>query len=72
MNKRLELRFENEEGKLVTITLEQPIEPADPIAVEAAMDAVIASAAFTSSGGLFVGKRDARIVDRSVDVIFEA
>lgn len=72
MNKRLELRFENEEGKLVTITLDNPIEPADPIAVETAMDAVIASAAFTSSGGLFVAKRDARIVDRSVDVIFEA
>ncbi|WP_226035123.1 DUF2922 domain-containing protein [Aquibacillus saliphilus] len=64
--KTLELKFINETDKLVTITLDSPIEPADPVAVEQAMDEIIAQNAFYSSGGDLVSKKSARIVERNV------
>lgn len=66
MAKTIELQFLNEENKTVTISLENPIEPVDPAAVNAAMDAILAQGAFTSSGGDLVSKKGARVVDRSV------
>lgn len=64
--KTLELKFVNEQNKQVTVTLEQPIEPADPVVIEAAMDAIIAENVFFSAGGDLVGKHSARIVERNV------
>ena len=65
--KTLELKFENADGKIVTYSLEQPIEPVDPVAVAAAMDTIIAENAFTSSGGNLVAKKSARVVERNVE-----
>ncbi len=67
--KTIELKFENEEGKTVTISLDAPVEPVDPAAVNTAMDAVIAQNAFFSSGGDLVGKKSARVVERNVTEI---
>lgn len=67
--KRLELIFENEFGKNVTISLDEPIEPIDANAVNAAMDEVITQNVFTSSGGDLVHKKGARIVERNVTEI---
>ena len=67
--KRLELIFENEMGKNVTYSLDEPIEPADPVAVNAAMDTIIEQNTFTSSGGDIIKKKAARIVERTVDDI---
>ncbi|WP_054860209.1 DUF2922 family protein [Gracilibacillus sp. JCM 18860] len=68
--KTIELKFENEEGKTVTISLDAPVEPVDPAAVNTAMDAVIAQNAFFSSGGGdLVGKKSARVVERNVTEI---
>jgi len=67
--KTLELRFENEEGKNVTISLDSPIEPVDPAAIHAAMDEIIAQNAFDSSGGELVAKIGARVVERNVTII---
>ena len=67
--KTLELKFENTDGKIVTYSLEQPIEPVDPTAVAAAMDTIIAENAFTSSGGNLVAKKSARVVERNVEDI---
>nr|WP_221437333.1 DUF2922 domain-containing protein [Gracilibacillus halotolerans] len=69
MVKTLELRFENEEGKNVTISLDNPVEPVDPAEINAAMDEIIAQNAFDSSGGELVAKKDARVVERNVTVI---
>ncbi len=55
--------------KTVTISLDNPVEPADPTAVEAAMDDIIAQDAFFSSGGNLVSKKLARIVERNVEEI---
>ncbi|SDK14075.1 DUF2922 domain-containing protein [Sediminibacillus albus] len=64
--KKLELKFLNEENKTVTISLDEPVEPADAGAVDAAMDEIIAQNAFFSSGGDLVSKKSARIVERNV------
>ncbi|MBP2257735.1 DUF2922 domain-containing protein [Virgibacillus alimentarius] len=67
--KKLELKFENEDGKTVTYSLDKPVEPVDPEAVKSAMDEVIAQNAFTSSGGDLIAKHSARIVERNVEEI---
>lgn len=64
--KRLELLFENEEGRTVTFSLDEPVEPVDPEAVSAAMDEVLAQNVFESNGGELVKKKGARIVERYV------
>ncbi|MBA2174880.1 DUF2922 domain-containing protein [Halobacillus locisalis] len=64
--KKLELKFLNEDNKTVTISLDQPVEPADPALVNAAMDAIIQEDCFYSSGGNLVAKKEARIVERNV------
>lgn len=67
--KRLELKFTNFDGKTVTYSLDQPVEPVDTEAVNAAMDEIIAQNAFTSTGGDIVAKKSARVVDRTVEEI---
>ncbi|SDH95288.1 Protein of unknown function [Alteribacillus persepolensis] len=71
MSKRLELRFMNEDGKNVTISLDEPVEPVDETAIDSAMEAVILSNMFLSSGGDITEKRDARIVERTVNTVYE-
>jgi hypothetical protein len=66
MAKVLEMQFTNLEGKVAKITIENPIEPVDPAALSAAMDTIVASDIFTSSGGGFVAKHGARVVERNV------
>ena len=66
MAKKLEMKFENADGKMVTYTLDNPVEPVDSVAVNGAMDTIIAQNAFTSSGGDLIKKKSARIVERNV------
>ncbi|PAV31281.1 hypothetical protein CIL05_01100 [Virgibacillus profundi] len=67
--KKLELKFENYDGKTVTYSLDVPIEPVDPATVNAAMDEIIAQNAFTSSGGDLVAKKSARLVERIIEEV---
>jgi aromatic ring-opening dioxygenase catalytic subunit (LigB family) len=69
MAKKLQLQFYNEDNKTVTISLDDPVEPADAAAVSQAMDDIIAQNALFSSGGDLVAKKAARIVDRNVQEI---
>ena len=69
MAKQLQLQFENYDGKTVTYSLDNPVEPVDPEAVNTAMDEIIEQDVFTSSGGDLVGKRNARLVERTVEDI---
>lgn len=64
--KKLDLQFRNKEGNLVTLSVDHPVEPADPEAVNAAMDEIIEKNVFTSRGGELVSKHAARIVERTV------
>ncbi|WP_077623382.1 DUF2922 domain-containing protein [Sediminibacillus massiliensis] len=64
--KTLEMKFLNEAEKIVTVSLDNPVEPPDSGAIEAAMDTIIAENAFYSSGGNLISKKSARIVERNV------
>ncbi|MFD1738186.1 DUF2922 domain-containing protein [Bacillus salitolerans] len=69
MAKVLQLQFLNQEDKTVTLTIEDPIEPVDPAAVNAAMDVIIASNVFISSGGEYTSKKGARVVERNIEEV---
>lgn len=67
--KKLDLIFENELGKSVTYSIDNPVEPANVNDVNAAMDEIIAQDIFTTSGGSVVKKKGARIVERIVSEV---
>ncbi|MBB6454835.1 hypothetical protein HNQ94_003324 [Salirhabdus euzebyi] len=69
MSRRLELKFANTEGKIVTIALDEPVEPADALLINQAMDEIITQNVFTSAGGDIIEKKSARIVERNVSEI---
>lgn len=69
MAKQIEMQFLNEENRTVTISLDDPVEPVDPAAVNVVMDTIISENAFYSSGGSLVSKKGARIVERTVTEI---
>ncbi|PFA67293.1 hypothetical protein CN378_10620 [Bacillus sp. AFS015802] len=66
MAKVLELEFKTEAGKSAKLSINDPIEPIDTVAVKAAMDNLIATNVFASSTGSFVSVEGARIVERNV------
>jgi hypothetical protein len=66
MAKTLQLQFFNQENKTVTIAIDNPIEPVDPIALDAAMNNILSANVFVTAGGDLVSKKGARIVERNV------
>ncbi|MCA1029745.1 DUF2922 domain-containing protein [Bacillus timonensis] len=66
MAKTLEMQFQNQSGKVAKISIENPIEPVDPVALSAAMDTIVTQNVFTSPGGDLVSKHGARIIERNV------
>lgn len=67
--KTLELKFTNEEGRVVTLSLDDPIEPVNPETVRQVMEEIIETNAIFSTGGDLVEKHSARIVERHVEDI---
>ncbi|WP_249870778.1 DUF2922 domain-containing protein [Oceanobacillus saliphilus] len=67
--KKLEMKFTNQDGKIVTYTLDKPVEPVNIANVHAAMDEIITQNAFTTTGGDLVEKKSARLVERIVEDI---
>ena len=67
--KKIELFFENEEGKTVKYSLDKPVEPVNPTTINAAMDEIIAQNAFESTGGELVAKKSARLVENIIEEI---
>ncbi|KJS12618.1 MAG: hypothetical protein VR67_07630 [Peptococcaceae bacterium BRH_c8a] len=68
----LQMRFITQAGSRVTISLDNPKDTLTEAEVTAAMDQIIAANVFTASGGDLVGKDSAQIIDRTVNVIYEA
>ncbi|WP_456277525.1 DUF2922 domain-containing protein [Bacillus sp. AK128] len=66
MAKTLQLQFLNQENKTVTIGIDNPIEPVDPVALNATMDTILSANVFVTAGGELVSKKGARIVERNV------
>lgn len=72
MMKKIELLFENEEGRTVKYSLDKPVEPVNPASVQLAMDDIIAQNVFNTSGGDLVAKKGARVVETIVeDITFD-
>ncbi|PKR78455.1 DUF2922 domain-containing protein [Halalkalibacillus sediminis] len=69
MSRKLELKFKNTEGRIVTVSLDQPSEPVDPVAIKQAMDEIITYDVFESTGGSYAEVASARIVDHQVEEI---
>ncbi|GAF66286.1 DUF2922 domain-containing protein [Alkalihalobacillus trypoxylicola] len=69
MNKKLELLFENEAGRQVTISIDFPIEPVNPQDVLSSMLDMIQSNVITTADGGLKAIRGARLVDRQVETI---
>lgn len=72
MNKRLEMRFETEEGKSRVIGVDQPKLDLDPAVVQTAMEQIIAQDMFEMDGFKTFSKiKGARYVTRTVDDILD-
>lgn len=67
--KRIELFFENEDGKTVKYTLDKPNEPVNKETVKSVMDTIIAGNVFESTGGELVAKKSARIIENVIEEI---
>ncbi|WP_080872513.1 DUF2922 domain-containing protein [Oceanobacillus timonensis] len=67
--RKLELKFLNEEGRVVTYSLDNPVEPVDPETVQEAMDTILQENALYSTGGELTEIHSARVVERTVEDI---
>ncbi|MCL1631468.1 DUF2922 domain-containing protein [Sporolactobacillus sp. CPB3-1] len=67
--KTLSLVFLNTEGKSVTLSLNDPVEPADPAAIKDAMSAIITENVFQSTGGDLTAIKSARISENNTTPI---
>ncbi|NLC12243.1 MAG: DUF2922 domain-containing protein [Firmicutes bacterium] len=71
MSKTLRLIFQTSAGSTSSISLADPAEPVDPSAISDAMDTILNTGIFTSSGGDLVEKVKAEIVTREVETVAE-
>ncbi|HHX78120.1 MAG TPA: DUF2922 domain-containing protein [Firmicutes bacterium] len=69
MEKTLQLVFVNEEGRNVTFSLADPLEPVDAQEVENVMDLIIAKNIFFTAGGRITEKARAVLIAREVTTI---
>ena len=66
MAKSLELTFVTNMGKQARISIDNPKEPVDPVAVKLAMEEILAANILESSIGSFAEVKGARVVERNV------
>jgi len=66
MVKTLQLNFSTSTGKNVMLTVDEPRANLTAVAVEATMQAIIASGVFEVNGALLETAKGARIVERNV------
>ena len=67
--RKLELKFLNAEGKIVTYSVDHPTEPVDAGTIQEAMDTIVRENALYSTGGELMEIHSARIVERIVEEI---
>ncbi|WP_188205628.1 DUF2922 domain-containing protein [Alkalibacillus aidingensis] len=67
MSKRLEMKFRNEDGRLVTISMDDPKYPVDPEQVKQVMDKIVAEDVFTSNDQSITEISHAQVVERTVE-----
>lgn len=71
MEQTLRLIFRNAEGRQVTISISDPVDPLDSMEVNDVMDLIINTSIFNTSGGSITQKVRAEVVARDVTTILE-
>jgi hypothetical protein len=66
MAKTLELQFATEMGGTARLTIDNPKEPVNTVAVKDSMNKIITAGVFLSPTGNFVSIKGARVVERNV------
>lgn len=66
MTKSLELTFVTNMGKQARISIDNPKEPVDPVAVKLAMEEILAANIFQSANGALAEIKGARVVERNI------
>jgi hypothetical protein len=64
--KTIELHFIISEGKVRSLSVDNPKEPIDPVATKLVMDIIIAANIFAGSTLNFVSAKEARLVEHNV------
>lgn len=67
----LRMVFKNENGSNFTINLDNPRDNVTPAEIETAMDTIIVKNVFLTPGGALVAKQDIKIIDRTVNDLYE-
>ena len=67
----LQMGFINQAGTRASISLDNPRNDLTEAEVVAAMDLIVAKNIFNTSGGDLVSKRNAQVVDQTVNVVYE-
>ncbi len=70
--KTLELYFQTAEGKSAKISVPDPKEPVDALAVQQAMDLIVAKNIFLFATGEIAAKANARVVERTITDVVSA
>ena len=70
--KTLELYFQTTEGKSAKISIPDPKEPVDSLAVQQAMDLILAKNIFLFKTGEIVSLGSARVVERTITDVVSA
>ncbi|RJX24924.1 MAG: DUF2922 domain-containing protein [Dethiobacter sp.] len=71
MEQTLRLIFRNAEGRTVTMSVSNPKDPLESTDVDNAMDLIISTDIFQTSGGSITEKVKAEVVSRQVNTILE-
>jgi len=71
ITKSLRLVFKNQAGTNYTLTLDNPRDDITGAEIEAVMDRIIAANVIFTSGGDLVSKNDVKIIDRTVNDLYD-
>ncbi|WP_338472515.1 DUF2922 domain-containing protein [Niallia sp. XMNu-256] len=66
MAKTIELHFNSSLGKVTKLTVDNPIEPIDPVKVKSVMETIIAATIFGGQSGTLISPKEARLVEHNV------
>lgn len=69
--KTLRMSFLNQAGSQVSMTIPNPRIDVTKAEIETVMDAIITKNIFTSVGGDFVAKQDIKIIDQTVNDLYD-
>lgn len=71
MAKVLRMSFQNAQGRTVSVSLREPVDPLDPVDVSSCMDKIVIGNIFNTSGGDIVAKLKAETIETTVESVID-